>query len=172
MADKFIINNAGVLAEREARVTSSGASDAGRIVALDSTGKLHTSVMPVGIGADTKSIPASENLSAGDFVNVFNDNGTLRVRKADASSPNAGKRAHGFVLEAVASGNNAAVYFEGTNTQLSGLTPGATYFLSGTTPGGVVATAPTTAGYCVQEVGVAVSETEISFEPQQPIILA
>ncbi|RYF41284.1 MAG: hypothetical protein EOO27_46505, partial [Comamonadaceae bacterium] len=35
-----------------------------------------------------------------------------------------GKEAHGFVLEAVANGAQANVYFEGTNTQVTGQTPG------------------------------------------------
>ena len=34
-----------------------------------------------------------------------------------------GKEAHGFVLSAVTSGNNATVYFEGTNTVVTVLTP-------------------------------------------------
>jgi len=43
-------------------------------------------------------------------------------RKADATT--AGKEANGFVLSAVTLGNNATVYFDGTDTQLSSLTPG------------------------------------------------
>lgn len=168
-AAKYIALISGKLKQIVATVTSSGAGDDGKIVALDSTGKLDTSVLPVGIGADTKTLPASENLSAGDFVNVWNDSGTVKVRKADASS-NA-KEAHGFVLSSVTSGANAVVYFEGTNTQLSSLTLGATYFLS-TTAGGVNTTLPNTSGHIVQQLGVALSTTEISFEPQQTVELA
>lgn len=153
----------------QATVTSAGAGDDGKIVALDSTGKLDTSVMPVGIGADTKNIVASENLAAGDLVNVWNDSGTIKARKADATSPS--KRAHGFVLSSVTSGATATVYFEGTITGLSSLTLGGTYFLS-TTAGGLTTTAPSTVGHIVQEVGAAISATELSFEPQQPIELA
>jgi len=169
MADKFIKLSAGQLAEQEALVTSTGAGDAGKIPALDGSGKLDISTMPVGIAADTKSIAASENLAAGDLVNLWNDAGTIKARKADASN---GRRANGFVLNAVTSGNNATVYFEGTITGLSSLTPGAVMFLSGSSAGTATATAPSTSGQIVQEIGVAISATEISFEPQRPVTLA
>ena len=93
---------AGVISELEALVTSAGAGDAGKIPALDATGKLDNSLMPVGIGADSKILPASENLAAGDLVNVWNDSGTAKARKADATI--AGKEANGFVLSAVTLG--------------------------------------------------------------------
>ena len=103
MAQKFLRMLAGVIAELEALVTSAGAGDAGKIPALDATGKLDNSLMPVGIGADSKILPASENLAAGDLVNVWNDSGTAKARKADATV--AGKEANGFVLAAVTSGD-------------------------------------------------------------------
>lgn len=169
MADKFLTLNAGQITEKEATVTSSGVADAGELVALDSTGKLDLSVMPPGIGADTSSIVASENLAAGDLVNLWNDGGTIKVRKADASN---GRRADGFVLNAVSSAANALVYFEGSNTASTGLTLGSTLYLSASSAGGVTATAPTTSGHIVQEVGRARLSTAFVFEPQQPITLA
>lgn len=169
MADKYISNVLGVLTEKEATVTSAGAGDAGKIPALGAAGRLDNSVMPTGIGADTKIITTSEALAAGDLVNIHNSSGE-KARKADASGGVA-KKAHGFVLAAVASGASATVYFEGTITGLSSLTPGATQFL-GATAGVRTETAPTTATHIVQEVGVAVSATELSFEPQRPIVLA
>lgn len=169
MADKYIRNNAGVLTETEATVTSAGAANAGDIPALDSAGRLDTSMMPVGIGADTASIVASENLAAGDFVNIYNDTGTAKVRKADAST--SGKYAHGFVLSAVTAPAEAVVYFEGPNVAVSGATPGEV-FLSATTAGGFTSTAPTGTGQVVQKIGVATSATSINFEWLQPIVLA
>lgn len=169
MADKYLRNNAGVLTETEATTTSAGAGDAGKIPALDNTGRLDDSMMPVGIGADTASITASENLAAGDFVNIYNDSGTAKVRKADAST--AGKYAHGFVLAAVDSGDPALVYCEGPNTAVTGATPGEV-FLSATTAGGFTSTAPTGTGKVVQKIGVATSATSINFEWLQPIVLA
>jgi hypothetical protein len=169
MADKYIKNNSGQLAEVEATTSSSGAGSAGKIVALDSAGKLDNTMMPTGIGATTKLAATTESLSAGDLVNLFNDSGTIKARKADASN---GRRAVGFVLSAVTSPNNATVYLDGTITGLTGLTPGAAYYLSGATAGAATATAPTTSGYISQEIGIALSATEINFEEQQPITLA
>lgn len=170
MADKYIRNNAGQLEEQAATVTSAGAGDAGKIVGLDATGRLDNTMMPVGIGADIKTVLASENLAAGDLVNLWTDSGAIKVRKADAST--SGKEAVGFVLAAVTSGNNATVYFDGTITGLTGLTPGTKYYLSASTPGGEVTTAPTTSGNVVQEVGYALSATELTFEPQSSVKLA
>ena len=193
---KFIRNAAGQLAEEAALTTSAGAGDADRVpalnaggvldltivngktssagagdaaklVALDGSGRIDNTMMPVGIGADTASITTSEALAAGDFVNVWNSTGA-KVRKADATV--AGKEAHGFVLAGAASGAAATVYFEGTNTGVTGQTPGSV-FLS-TTAGVATATAPATAGNVVQRIGFAVSATAINFQSQPPITLA
>ena len=169
MAEKYLKNNAGQLAEVEGLTTSAGAGDAGKIPALDSSGRLDNSMMPSGIGADTEVMATSENLSAGDLVNIWNDSGTRKARKADASN---GRRAHGFVLAGTTSPNNATVYLSGDITGLTSLTPGLPYYLSGATAGGVTATAPSTAGYISQEIGIAVSTTAIAFEQQMPITLA
>jgi hypothetical protein len=169
MAEKYIKNNAGQLAEVEATVSSTGATEAGKIVALDGSGKLDVSTLPTGIGATTKVAATTENLSAGMLVNLFNDSGTIKARKADASN---GRRAHGFVLSGSTTPNNATVYLDGTITGLTSLTPGAAYYLSGATAGAATATAPTTAGFISQEIGIALSATEINFEEQQPITLA
>lgn len=168
MAFKGIKLSSGQLAEQEFNTTSAGAGDAGKPVALDSGGRLDSSMMPVGIGAETKTIEASENLAAGDLVNIYDNTGVF-CRKADASN---GRRAGGFVLASVTSGQSATVYCEGAITGLTSLTPGAPYYLSGGTAGAATATAPTTSGHIVQEIGIAVSTTEISFEPQRPVTLA
>lgn len=195
-AHKFLKNNAGVITEEAAvassagagddgkipalngsgvldativnsKTSSAGAGDSGKIPALDGAGKLHVSFMPTGIGADTAAITASEALSAGDVVNIWDSTGA-KVRKADAST--AGKEAHGFVLAAVENGAEATVYFEGSNTQVTGLTPGP-QFLS-TTPGLVSATAPTGSGNVVQRVGVATAATALNFQLQPHFVLA
>lgn len=169
MADKYIELVNGQMAQREALVESTGAGHAGRIPALGSNGRLDESVMPPGIGADVKVAEASENLAAGDVVNIWDDSGTERARKADASN---GRRAHGFVLAAVTSSQNATVYKEGTVSGLSGLAPGGPCYLSADTAGAVTQTPPSTAGHIVQEVGIALSATEMDFEPQRPVTLA
>jgi hypothetical protein len=169
-AKKYLSLVSGRIQEVQATVTSAGAADDGKIVALDSSGRLDSSVLPVGIGADTALIQASENLAAGDFVNIHNVSGSPRVRKADAST--SGKEAHGFVLSAVTSGNNATVYFEGQNTQVTGKTPGARQYLSATTPGAATETPPSGSGNVVQFLGVAISATSITTEIEDGVILA
>lgn len=165
---KFIKNNAGTLTEEAALIDSAGAGDAHRLVALDASGRIDASMMPSGIGADTASVASSENLAAGDLVNVWNDAGSPKVRKADATT--AGKEAHGFVLAAVTSPANATVYFEGTNAQVTGMTAGP-LFLS-TTPGLATSTAPSAAGNVVQRVGLATAATSMNFEAGTPVVLA
>ena len=167
---KYLTNLAGVLTEVVALITSAGAADSGKIPSLDATGRLDVSMMPVGLGAETDTISASENLAAGDFVNIWNSSGA-KVRKADASS--AGKKADGFVLSAVTSGANAIVYrISQSNTQLTGMTPGAVQYLNSSVAGGRTETAPTATGQVVQILGIAKSATEMIFAPQAPITLA
>jgi hypothetical protein len=168
MADKYLYNNSGTLTEKEALQSSAGSGDAGKIPALDASGKLDTSMMPTGIAADTASITASEALAAGDYVNVWDSAGTFKVRKADGTT--AGKEAHGFVLAAVSSGAAATVYFEGTNTQVTGQTAGPV-FLS-TTAGAGASSAPSGSGNVVQRLGFATSATAVNFQSQTPIVLA
>ncbi len=159
--------------EVEGTATSAGAGDANKIPQLGADGRLDTSLLPTGIGADVAVIEASENLAAGDFVNIHDSTGA-KVRKADASAASAGKIAHGFVLAGVTSGQSATVYFEGRNDALSGLTPGLTYALSHSAPGGVVALASgsTTAGHALQIVGIATAADTINTEFGQPVIRA
>jgi hypothetical protein len=166
--NKYIANNSGTLTEVVANQTSAGAGDAGKIPALDSTGRLDSSMMPIGIAADTAVITASEALSAGNWVNVWNNSGAFNVRKADATS--AGKEANGFVLSAFSSSASATVYFAGTNTQVSGQTPGPVFL--GTTAGSGAAAAPSGSGNVVQRIGAAVSATAVNFLFSEPIVLA
>jgi hypothetical protein len=166
--NKYLKNNAGTITEEAALQASTGASDAGAIPALDVTGRLDVTMMPVGIAADVAVVAASENLAAGDLVNIFNDTGTPKVRKADATT--VGKEAHGFVQAGVTSGANATIYFEGTNANVTGQTAGPV-FLS-TTAGLSTSTAPSAAGNVVQRVGFAISSTAMNFQSNDPIVLA
>ncbi len=163
------LNGSGVLDATivNSKTTSAGAGDSGKLPALDGSGRLDTSFMPVGIGADTAAIATSETLAAGDFVNIWDNTGAA-VRKADATT--AGKEAHGFVLAAFTHPTTATVYFEGSNTAVSGKTPGLQFLLTAAGTSG--STAPSGSGNIVQRLGVAVSATVINFEPQQPITLA
>lgn len=168
MADKYLKHDtAGGLAEQEAAAVGGGGS-ANQIPALDGSGRLDATMMPTGIGAETSLVPASGSLAAGDFVNVYNDAGTMRARKADASSAVA--PANGFVLDAFADLATATVYWGGLNTAVTGLTPGVAYM--STTPGIATATAPSTSGNVVQKIGWAVNATTVMFSPREHILLA
>jgi len=168
--NKYIANSSGKLKEVVAIQSSTGVSDAGKIPALDSSGLFDISLMPAGVGAEIVVAASSENLTAGDFVNLYNNTGTINVRKADAS--NNTKPADGFVLVNVTSPANATVYLiSAKNTAVSGLTVGADYWLS-TTPGAITATAPSSTGNIVQRLGKAKSATEFVFENQDYYELA
>ena len=158
----------GRITQVAANTTSAGAGDDGKIVALDAAGRISSTMMPVGVSADTSSITASGSLAAGDLVNIFDSSG-VKARKADAST--SGKEADGFVLDAFSDTTSAIVYFEGKITGLTGLTIGARYYLSATA-GLATATAPSGSGQVVQYIGRAISATEISFEPSEGVVLA
>lgn len=172
MANKYLNRNqtTGLVEEVEARDASAGASDAGKLAALDAAGKISSTMLPAGVGADTKSILAGEALVAGDMVYVYNDAGTTRVRKAVASA--GGNAAIGFVTEAVASNAAATVYFGGENTFATGLTAGHRVYLSDAAAGRPVSAPVTGAGKLHQYVGRALSATEFRFEPEDAILLA
>jgi hypothetical protein len=166
MATYIHIGSGGGLEEVQPVNTSAGAGDAGKIAQLDAAGKWDITMMPTGVGADSSTITANETLAAGDIVNVF-DNTGAECRKADATT--SGKEAVGFVLSAVTATNPATVYFEGTITGLSSLTIGSNYYLD-TTAGGITTTAPSATNNIRQKVGVAISATELSFEPGEAIL--
>lgn len=163
------LNGSGVLDSTivNSTVTSAGAGSSGKIVALDGSGRIDPSAMPVGIGADTQTMTASEAISAGAFVNVWNNAGVAKVRNADATV--AGKEAHGFVLAAIASGAAGAVYFEGTNTGVSAQLGGPVYL--STTAGVGASTPPTGSGNVQQVLGFATSATTVNFQSEPPTVL-
>ena len=161
-AKTFLRLVSGKLAAIQAVVTSSGAPNDGDLVALDSSGRLSETVLPVGVGPDIASIVVEEaaGLAAGDYVNIFDNAGTPKVRLADNSN---GREAHGFVKAAYADAATAVVYFEGPNDDLSGLTAGDRVYLG--TAGGVITTplVPVTdAGKIHQLLGSATSATEVN----------
>ena len=169
--NKYLFNNAGKITEIAANQTSVGAADANKLIALDATGKLDGTLMPVGYGPEIDSIITSEALSAGSFVNTYNNAGVANVRKADGSV--SGKEADGFVLAAYAIGATAVVFrLSQLNNQLTGKTPGTKQYLSVTVPGGTQETVPTVAGQIIQILGTTRSATELNFIPHEPIVLA
>lgn len=115
--------------------------------------------------AETGLVLASEALAAGDLVNVWNDTGLFKARKASAAF-GLNYVAHGFVLSAAAAGALVRVIPSGLNP-LSGLSPGPVYL--STTPGKVTNAAPAAVGTMVQRVGFATSDTLLSVAPLTPI---
>jgi hypothetical protein len=165
----YLDSVSGLLTQKAPINTTTGATDAAKIIETDAGGLIAESFLPAGILTQVKVLVASEDLAAGDFVNVWNDTGTAKVRKANAST--SGKLANGFVKASVLSAANATVYFEGINDQVTGATAGKVW-LSASTAGGFESSAPTGSGNAQQAIGTAVSATEIDFEAQQPIVLA
>lgn len=172
MPQGFLARVAGKTKQVFSILTSAGAGDSGKIPALDAAGRLDNSFMPLGIGAATVEATASEALSAGNFVNFWNDGGTFSARLADNSN---GRMAHGFVTDAVSSSATATVYpIDGVNAELSSLTIGSEYWLG--TAGAVTATAldPTdvaNANKVCQLLGIAKSATELVTEDTGYVIL-
>lgn len=168
MAQKPLQLVNGVLTQVEGQTSSAGVADAGKMVALNNQGKIDLTMLPTGIGPDTASIEASENLSAGDYINIWNDSGTPKARLADNSN---NRPAHGFVLSAFTSGQNALIYFEGGNSGLSGLTPGARYYLD--TAGNATSTPPVSpAAQISQFLGIAINTTTINTDIDDEVVLA
>lgn len=166
-AVKYLSRVAGRLKELAGIVTSAGAADDGKLVALDATGKIDVSVLPSGVGQNTVSLTASEALSANDLVNIWNDTGTAKVRKADGTTE--GKEVHGFVKAGVALNASATVFLPGNViTGLSGLTPGSRQYLA-TTAGTRTETPLAATGNVSQMIGIAATATSIVFEPEDPI---
>lgn len=171
-AQHFLTRTGGKTKQTKGKVTSTGVADAGALVALDSSGKLDESMMPLGIGVQVNILPASEALDAGDFVNIFDDGGVAKVRKADNSN---GRSADGFVTAAVTSSADATVHpLDGVNAELTALSPGKEYWLG--TAGDVIGTPldetdPLNANKVSQQLGKAVSATELRTDDYGYVVL-
>lgn len=164
---KYLSHINGRLTEVVPVIVGAVAASYDKIPALDASGRLDVTMLPVGAGPEVSIVLASEAIAAGNFVNIYDNAGTANCRNADSTV--AGKEAHGFVLAAVASAANATVYFTGENTQRVGLTVGTQYLAAA---GSCSTTPPTTAGHLVQGVGFATTPTSMIVEFSNPITLA
>lgn len=160
------LGSSGFPQEQASLQTSSGAGDAGSIVALNSSGLIDDTMLS--IQAASQSMTAGESLSAGDFVYI-NTADSNKIYKADADA--VAKKAIGYVKSAATTGNPVTVYFEGINSNLTSLTVGSDYFLSATA-GGVTTTPPSSSAQIVQYLGTAVTTTAIPFKFSPPIVVA
>ncbi len=168
---KFFALIANKLKEIAGVQTSAGVGDAGKIPALDSTGKLNVSLFPAGIGPELIIAPTSESLAAGDYVNLYSNSGVLTLRKADAT--NNSKPADGFVIANSTSPASNSMYYLGvSNDFMTGLTVGTEYVLSKAVPGGVTDIASFTgvASNIVQLLGKATATTSILTYGKQPTL--
>ncbi|MBD1554756.1 hypothetical protein [Pseudomonas typographi] len=172
MVQKVLIRTPGANQQYTPLTASAGAASAGNLVALGADGLIDPTMLPETSGGDGgRAVTASEALAAGAFVNLFNNSGTVAMRNADNSNT---RPAHGYVKAAVASAASGTFYdLDGVNDQLTGLTPGSTYYLG--TGGAVLATPldPTTAatGLIDQPLGVALSATELKTNDYDYVVL-
>jgi hypothetical protein len=166
MAKRLINQNTDGSKETYAgALTSAGAGSSGELPALDATGKLDPTFMPVGFGQDSVTATAAEALTAGDFVYF---SGASAVSKADATS--LAKQAKGYVNANVANAATATVFFDDSNTGKTGLTVNVPYYLS-LTPGGITTTAPNAATQIVQRVGFANSTTNLRADIEEAVLI-
>lgn len=166
---KYLGLTGGLPSEESAINVSAGAGDASKLVKTDAGGKLDSSLMPSGIGVETRSIVASEAIAAGKPINLFLNASVLNVRNADATA--AGKECHGYAQQSIASAASGVINLEeATITGLTGLTIGGNVFLA--VGGGFTQVAPSTSGNVAQHLGVALSATELLFRPRQAVTLA
>lgn len=159
---KFFALVANKLKEIAGLQVSAGVSDAGKIPALDNTGKFDISLLPIGIGPEVVIAVTSENLIAGNFVNLYSNAGVITLRKADATTNT--KPAQGFVIANTTSPASATMYIlDASNDYMTGLTIGTEYVLSKTVPGGLtdIASFVGVSGNIVQLLGKATATTSL-----------
>lgn len=172
MVDKLLQRKAGKNQQYTPVTQSAGSADAGKLPALNSSGKLDSTLMPDGIGAQTRTATATEALTAGVFVNEYANAGVMSVRLADNSNS---RPATGFVKTGFASSAVATIWpLDSTNDQLTGLTLGTDYYLG--TAGGVLATPldatdAAQAGKIDQKLGKARSATELVTDDYDYVVL-
>lgn len=159
-----------VVAGVPTQVAASESAAAEVIVATNAGGTIDPSFLPPGVGVEVITLVASEALSAGALVNVYNNAGTPNVRNANATA--AGKEAHGYVIAGFASSATATVYLTGRIPALLAAVANAGDIYLGTTAGQAVLVAPSAAGNVVQQVGFAYSTVAAQFNPGQVFVLA
>lgn len=158
---KFLTVIAGIPHLLSAITSSGGNGSADRVVATGPNGKLDSSLLPPEVAITTESREATEGLSAGTFVNEYDDAGVTKVRLADLTNS---RPATGFVTTAYTIGQTATILPLGQNNDaLIGLIPGLQYFASLDNPGGIMTglqlDAALSTGDSIQSLGLATSTT-------------
>jgi hypothetical protein len=164
--NKYMKLESGKKRLQTANDVSAGAGDAGKLVALNAAGVIDPSMLT---DQDVSNLVAFENMSAGDYVNLFLDASVIKARLADNSNDRA---AMGYIDDTVTAAANVNIFFEGSNTNLSGLTIGARQYLGTVGQTIEVPLDPTSVtGDIHQLLGVAISATEINTDIQDEILL-
>jgi len=110
---------------------------------------------------------ASETISFGAAVNIYNNVGVLTLRNANATNNTKPCHAWCSTTGGIANGSYGEVQIGSSLcTGIGGLTIGTRYFLS-TTNGLITATSPVAVGNIGQVVGYAVGGTRLVFNPNQ-----
>jgi hypothetical protein len=167
-ADQYLTLKNGRDTLIPATQVSTGSNEGGDLVALGDNGYLDLSLMPPEVlKNNVKRFNTTEALAPGKYVNIFSPSaGVFNVRLADATND---RPAHGFVKTTYAANALAEVYFEGTNTGLSGLAAGRVYLAAA---GGITQTPPTKATYAIsQYLGTAISATEVDTDIADETVL-
>lgn len=151
---KVVAVNAGQYIEVTPNITSAGAGDSGKLIALNAAGAIDITAMPAGIGGNVQTMTASEAIAAGAAINVASSGQVRNANATDATKP-----CHGFSTGSISSAATGPIVLgSGINTSSSSLTAGAPVYLA-TTSGAVTATAPAATGNLLQQVGFALSAT-------------
>ena len=132
--------------------------NANEIISTNASGVINPDLLPPGVAGAQVTALSDGALTAGMFVNLYDNSGSLDARPADDA---AGIFANGFVLDSVADDTSVTVYLQGTNTAVAGLVPGDEYFIA--TAGGLDQTPNVVNGAVIQIVGPALSATSIYF---------
>jgi hypothetical protein len=172
---KFItIDSTGKKILKGAIDTSTGVTDAGKLVGLNNDGKVDISMIPTSVGKVGCILTLSETITAGDWVNVFTDGTDYKARLADVSD--SAKVCHGYATANGVAGDNVLIMFEGLNDYLptTGLVNGNGYFL-GTLGKSVASPDLTLSAKFVQPLGYCVntsaSTLAIRYEQDEVIYL-
>jgi hypothetical protein len=105
---------------------------------------------------------AGENLSQYHFINLYDDAGTLKARKATSYDGAAPRKAHGYCNQdgGALNGTFTEVIIGQGIVQINGVNPGQDIYLS-TSAGLASVTPDTTAGHLEQHLGFGVGGTNI-----------
>ena len=139
---------------------STGVSDAGKIVALNSVGLVDDTMLS---SSPIDSAITGEAISAGDAVNVYDDTGTKKIRKADNTN---NRKCDGISRESAASGVSCKYDTDGARSSVTGVATGLSYWLGAA--GAITTTPTTTITHLLQHVGTGAGTGVISVEIATP----